>query len=120
MYTDAVNLHELSNKVQSDLGGQNIEVWCYMIEQHSSNGAVVTGSAIYTQQEDRTLMEGCISFCILGSHKMKGTTHALTCIDSLPTAIRREIPYTRVNKRNSLLGAYWLLSACFFPGFAPG
>ena len=31
-----------------------------------------------------------------------------------------EIPYTRVNKRNSLLGAYWLLSACFFPGFAPG
>ena len=22
---------------------------------------------------------------------MKGTTHALTCIDSLPTAIRREI-----------------------------
>ena len=30
------------------------------------------------------------------------------------------IPYTRVNKRNSLLGAYWLLRACFFPGFAPG
>ena len=29
--------------------------------------------------------------CILGSHKMKGTAHALTCIDSLPTAIRREI-----------------------------
>ena len=27
------------------------------------------------------------------------------------------IPYTRVNKRNSLLGAYWLLSTCFFPGF---
>ena len=31
-----------------------------------------------------------------------------------------KLPYTRVNKRNSLLGAYWLLSACFFPGFAPG
>ena len=30
------------------------------------------------------------------------------------------IPYTQVNKRNSLLGAYWLLSACFFPGFTPG
>ena len=36
------------------------------------------------------------------------------------TLILLEIPYTRVNKRNSLLGAYWLLSACFFPGFAPG
>ena len=31
-----------------------------------------------------------------------------------------KIPYTRVNKLNSLLGAYWLLSACFFPSFAPG
>ena len=29
-----------------------------------------------------------------------------------------DIPYTRVNNRNSLLSAYWLLSACFFPGFA--
>ena len=29
--------------------------------------------------------------CIRGSHKMKGTAHALTCIDSLPTVIRREI-----------------------------
>ena len=28
---------------------------------------------------------------IAGSHKMKGTAHGLTCIDSLPTAIRREI-----------------------------
>ena len=32
-----------------------------------------------------------IHACILGSHEMKGTAHALTCIDSLPTAIRREI-----------------------------
>ena len=31
-----------------------------------------------------------------------------------------KLPYTRVNKRNWLLDAYWLLSACFFPGFAPG
>ena len=31
-----------------------------------------------------------------------------------------KLPYTRVNKRNSLLSAYCFLSACFFPGFAPG
>ena len=31
-----------------------------------------------------------------------------------------KVLYTRVNKRNSLLSAYWLLSACFFLGFAPG
>ena len=33
---------------------------------------------------------------------MKGTAHALTCIDSLPTAIRREI--------NQLGGKYTLVS----------
>jgi len=31
-----------------------------------------------------------------------------------------DILYTWVNKHNLLLGAYWLLSTCFFPGFAPG
>ena len=30
------------------------------------------------------------------------------------------ILYTQVNKRNWLRSAYWLLSAYFFPGFAPG
>ena len=35
---------------------------------------------------------------------------------NLPT----RLPYTRVNKHNLLLSAYCILSACFFPGFAPG
>ena len=30
------------------------------------------------------------------------------------------VPYTRVNKRNWLRSAYCLLSAYFFPGYAPG
>ena len=34
--------------------------------------------------------------------------------------LRTVIPYTRVNKRNRLRSAYCLLSAYFFPGFAPG
>ena len=35
-------------------------------------------------------------------------------------ALGINIPYTQVNKRNSLLSAYCLLSTCLFPGFAPG
>jgi len=42
------------------------------------------------------------------------------CLRSSVSVATNYLPYTRVNKRNSLLGAYWLLSACFFPGFAPG
>ena len=43
------------------------------------------------QASENTAQECNIQPCILGSHKMKGTAHASTCIDSLPTAIRREI-----------------------------
>ena len=59
MYTDAVNLHGLPNRVRSNLGEENIEVWHYMIEQHSSNEAVVTSA----HNERIELMEECISLC---------------------------------------------------------
>ena len=34
----------------SDLGGENIEVWRYMIEQDGSNEAVVTGSSTHNER----------------------------------------------------------------------
>lgn len=45
LYTDAVHLHGLPNRARSDLGGENVDIWCYMIEQHSSNEAVIMGSS---------------------------------------------------------------------------
>ena len=43
-----------------------------------------------------------------------------TCTSQLNKEAVVNIPYTRVNKRNWLRSIYYLLSAYFFPGFAPG
>ena len=37
-------------KVQSDLGGENVEVWRYMIHQHSSDRAIVVGSSTHNER----------------------------------------------------------------------
>lgn len=52
-FTDAAQAHGLPNQVRSDLGGENMEVWRYMTEQHSSNDAVITGSSTHNQRIER-------------------------------------------------------------------
>ena len=51
-----------------------------------------------------------------------GTWATLSTVVYLSEHTIGSIPYTRVinNKHNSLLSAYYLLSACFFPGIALG
>jgi len=53
LYTDAVHLHGLPNRARSDLGGENVNIWHYMIEQHSSNEAVITGSSTHNERIER-------------------------------------------------------------------
>ena len=52
-YTEAVRNHGLPCKVRSDLGGENVAVWQYMVEQHMSESAVVTGSSTNNERVER-------------------------------------------------------------------
>jgi len=45
-----VHTHGLPNRIRSDLGGENVDVWGYMIEQHSSYSAVITGSSTHNDR----------------------------------------------------------------------
>ena len=49
----AVCVHGLPSHVRSDLGGENMEVWRYMVEEHSSDSAVITGSSTHNQRIER-------------------------------------------------------------------
>ena len=52
-YLDAVSMYGLPDQVRSDQGGENIEVWQYMLEQHQSESAVLVGSSTHNERIER-------------------------------------------------------------------
>lgn len=52
-FTAAVHAYGLPCRIRSDLGGENVEVWRYMVEQHSSDSAVITGSSTHNERIER-------------------------------------------------------------------
>ncbi len=49
----SVNDYGLPDQVRSDLGGENTDVWLYMIEQKQSESAVLVGSSTHNQRIER-------------------------------------------------------------------
>ena len=43
----------LPSQVRSDIGGENVEVWRYLVEQHASDSAVITGSSTHNERIER-------------------------------------------------------------------
>ena len=52
-FNEAVDEYCLPERVRSDLGGENVEVWRFMIEQHSSESRVITGSSTHNERIER-------------------------------------------------------------------
>ena len=52
-FEGAIENFGLPEKVRSDLGGENYQIWRYMIEAHSSQSAVVTGASTHNQRIER-------------------------------------------------------------------
>lgn len=52
-FTSAVDLHGLPDRLRTDLGGENVAIWRYMVEQHASVSAVLTGSSTHNQRIER-------------------------------------------------------------------
>ncbi len=48
-----MNDYGLPDQVRSDLGGENTDVWLYMIEQKQSESAVLVGSSTHNQRIER-------------------------------------------------------------------
>ena len=52
-FTEAVSQYGLPSRIRSDLGGENVDVWRYMVEQHSSSSAAITGSSTHNERIER-------------------------------------------------------------------
>lgn len=53
VFTEAVGKYGLPQRVRSDLGGENIDVWRFMIAQHGHDQAVITGSSTHNERIER-------------------------------------------------------------------
>ena len=53
LFTSAVNKLGLPYKIRTDLGGENVELWRYMIEQHADDSAIITGSSTHNERIER-------------------------------------------------------------------
>ena len=53
VFTGAVQKHGLPERVRTDLGGENVDMWRYMVEQHASMSAVLTGSSTHNERIER-------------------------------------------------------------------
>ena len=49
-FMEATEIHGLPYRVRSDFGGENMEVWRYVIEQHRNDSAVITGSSTHNER----------------------------------------------------------------------
>ena len=52
-FEEAIATYGIPSRVRSDLGGENVDVWRYMIEQHNSESAVITGSSTHNERIER-------------------------------------------------------------------
>jgi hypothetical protein len=52
-FTSAVELHGLPERIRTDLGGENVGIWQYMVEQHNTTRAVITGSSTHNERIER-------------------------------------------------------------------
>ena len=52
-FTNAVCVHGLPERIRTDLGGENVDVWRLMLEEHNSTTAIVTGSSAHNERIER-------------------------------------------------------------------
>lgn len=52
-FSKAVQENGLPTHVRSDLGGENVDVWRFMVEEHSNASAVITGSSTHNERVER-------------------------------------------------------------------
>ena len=49
-FVEAAHIHGLPERIRSDHGGENIEVWRFMVQQHGSASSVITGSSTHNER----------------------------------------------------------------------
>ena len=84
-FTDAVSKYGVPDQVRSDLGGENVDVWRYMVEQHSSSSAVLTGSSTHNERIERLWRDvyRCVSVLFHDLFRTMENDENLNCLNEV-------------------------------------
>ncbi len=84
-FTDAVQVHGLPDRVRTDLGGENVDVWRHMVEQHSSTSAVITGSSTHNERIERLWRDvfRCVGVLFYNTFRKLEEDNHLDCLNEV-------------------------------------
>ena len=84
-FTDAVSKYGVPDQVRSNLGGENVDVWRYMVEQHSSSSAVLTGSSTHNERIERLWRDvyRCVSVLFHDLFRTMENDENLNCLNEV-------------------------------------
>jgi len=52
-FTVAVQTYGLPRKLRTDLGGENVDAWDYMVALHGGDESTITGSSVHNERIER-------------------------------------------------------------------
>ncbi len=95
----AVGKHGLPSKIRSDLGGENVDVWRYMVEQHSDSSAVITGASTHNQRIERLWRDvfRCVAVLFYETFYAMEEEYKLDCLNELDLFSLRFVFLKRIN-----------------------
>ena len=105
VFTEAAEVHGLPNRVRSDLGGENFEAWRYMIEQHASEAAVITGSSTHNERIERLWRDvhRCVSILFADTFHAMEEEGILNCLNDVDVFC---LHYTFIPRINAALTSF--------------
>ena len=98
-FEEAVQLHGLPSKLRTDLGGENTEVWRYMVEQHHSANAVITGSSTHNERIERLWRDvhRCVGVVFADTFRKLEEEQHLDCLNELDLFCLHYVFQPRIN-----------------------
>ena len=90
----------MPSKLRSDLGGENVDIWRYMVEQHSDSSAVITGASTHNQRIERLWRDvfRCVASLFYQTFHAMEEENILDCLNEVDLYCLRFVYLKRINE----------------------
>ena len=108
-FTNAVSNYGIPNQVHSDRGGENVQVWHYMFEEHNSQLAVLVGSSTHNERIEGLWREvyRCVGVLFADLFRKVENDGILNTLDELDLFCLHTTFLPRINKALDSFAQSW-------------